>query len=249
MENIAGHAKITPPSERRTMDPMADSRLPELPLRTTVSDLEHVYSELKKAIMMGEFEPGQKLKLAELAQAFGTSQMPVREALGRLASAGALEAAQRRSMVVPSADVARLRAILSLRIDLEGQSVRLAMQTEREGLLDRLTRANAIMDVEAARPNPSIKAYLAANHAFHFAIYTASGNRDLVDLIEILWMRYGPLLNLLRRSDVSFFWHARHAQLINAVKSDDPDAAVAALTADLEEAASLIASHRQTALS
>lgn len=224
---------------------MADSRLPDLPARTAVSDLEHVYSELKKAIMMGEFEPGQKLKLAELAEAFRTSQMPVREALGRLASAGALEAAQRRSMVVPSADVARMRAILALRIDLEGKAVRLAMQTGREGLLDHLTRANAVMDVEAARPNPSIKAYLAANHAFHFAIYTASGNCDLVDLIEILWMRYGPLLNLLRRSDVSFFWHARHAELINAVKAGDPDAAVAALTADLEEAASLITSRRQ----
>lgn len=226
---------------------MADSRLPELATRTTISDLEHVYCELKQAIMMGEFEPGQKLKLAELAEAFGTSQMPVREALGRLASAGALESAQRRSMVVPTADVARMRAILALRIDLEGKAVRLAMQSGREGLLDRLTRANAVMDVEAARPTPSIKAYLAANHTFHFAIYTASDNRDLVDLIEILWMRYGPLLNLLRRSDVSFFWHAHHADLINAVKVDDPDAAVAALTADLEEAASLIVSHRQTA--
>lgn len=244
MQAVAPFSQITPPTDRRTTDIMADSRLPDLATRMTVSDLDHVYSELKKAIMMGEFEPGQKLKLAELAEAFGTSQMPVREALGRLASAGALESAQRRSMVVPMADFERLRAILSLRIDLEGQAVRLAMQSGRDGLLARLTRANAIMDVEAARPTPSIKAYLAANHAFHFAVYTASGNRDLVDLIEILWMRYGPLLNLLRRSDVSFFWHARHAELINAVKANDSEAAVAALTADLEEAAILIAAQR-----
>jgi DNA-binding GntR family transcriptional regulator len=222
---------------------MADSKLPELPVRPSGSDLEHVYTELKKSIMMGEFEPGQKLKLAELAQAFGTSQMPIREALGRLATAGALEAAQRRSMVIPAADLDRLRGILALRIDLEGKATRLAIAHGREALLDRLTRANAIMDVEAARPTPSIKSYLAANHAFHFALYTASGNRDLVDLIEILWMRYGPLLNLLRRSDVAFFWHAHHADLINAVKSGDAEAAVSALTADLEEAASLIAQY------
>lgn len=226
---------------------MADSKLPELTARTPVSDLEHVYSELKKAIMMGEFEPGQKLKLAELAEAFGTSQMPVREALGRLASAGALETAQRRSMVIPSANMDRLRAILDLRIELEGKAVRLAMQAGREGLLDRLTRANAVMDVEVARPTPNIKSYLAANHAFHFALYNASRNRDLVDLIEILWLRYGPLLNLLRRSDVSFFWHARHAELISAVKANDAGGAVAALTADLEEAASLITLNRQAA--
>ena len=78
------------------------------------------------------------------------------------------------------ADQARLRAILSLRIDLEGNAVRLAMQSGRDGLLDRLTRANAIMDVEAARPNPSIKAYLAANHAFHFCLYEASAAPVLV---------------------------------------------------------------------
>lgn len=226
---------------------MADIKLPELRARPSDSDLERVYSELKKAIMMGEFEPGQKLKLAELALAFGTSQMPVREALGRLATAGALESAQRRSMVIPSANIERLRTILALRLDLEGKAVRLAMKDGRDGLLDRLTLTNAIMDVEAARPSPSIKTYLAANHAFHFAIYTASGNRDLVDLIEILWLRYGPLLNLLRRSDVSFFWHAHHADLINAVKAADTEAAVAAITADLEEAASLIARHCQAA--
>lgn len=226
---------------------MADIKLPELRARPSNSDLERVYSELKKEIMMGEFEPGQKLKLAELAQAFGTSQMPVREALGRLATAGALESAQRRSMVIPSASIERLRTILALRFDLEGKAVRLAMKDGRDGLLDRLTLTNAIMDVEAARPSPSIKTYLAANHAFHFAIYTASGNRDLVDLIEILWLRYGPLLNLLRRSDVSFFWHAHHADMINAVKAADTEAAVAAITADLEEAANLIARHCQAA--
>ena len=133
MQAVAQLVQITPPTDRRTTDIMADSRLPDLATRMTASDLDHVYSELKKAIMMGEFEPGQKLKLAELAEAFGTSQMPVREALGRLASAGALESAQRRSMVVPTADFARLRAILSLRIDLEGNAVRLAMQSGRDG--------------------------------------------------------------------------------------------------------------------
>ncbi len=225
---------------------MDDSRPPEAAHLSNISELERVYSALKRAIMMGEFEPGQKLKLADLAQTFGTSQMPVREALGRLATAGALESEKRRSMVIPAANMARLRSILDLRIDLEGKAVRRAIFNRPEGLLDQLAQANALMDVEAARPSPSIKAYLAANHAFHFAIYTASGNLDLVDLIEILWMRYGPVLNLLRRSDVTFFWHARHAELISAVKENDPEAAVAALTADLEEASRLVASQRQT---
>ncbi len=45
---------------------------------------EHVYGALRDQLMRGGFEPGQKLKIAELAQAFGTSAMPVREALNLL---------------------------------------------------------------------------------------------------------------------------------------------------------------------
>jgi DNA-binding GntR family transcriptional regulator len=199
-----------------------------------------VYNALKKSIMMGEFEPGQKLKLADLAEVFGTSHMPVREALGRLATAGALEWAQRRSMAVPPADAGRLQSILSLRLDLEEKAVRLALARKSPGLLDRLLHANQVMDEEAASPTPRIRIYLAANHDFHFSLYSASGNADLVDLIEILWMRYGPLLNLLRKADAPFFWHGHHADLINAIRADDTEAAVAALQADLRDAATLI---------
>ena len=53
-------------------------------------------------------------------------------------------------------------------------------------------------------------------------------------------MRYGPLLNLLRKSNAPFFWHGHHADLIAAVKVADLEGAAAALTADLKDAASLI---------
>lgn len=219
---------------------MASSKLPDLPPRERVSDLEHIYTALKKSIMMGEFEPGQKLKLGELSEIFGTSQMPVREALGRLATAGALEWAQRRSMLIPAADAARLKSILSLRIDLEGKAVRLAVERGGSELAKKLEKANRVMDAEAAAATPRIRAYLAANHDFHFTFYAASANPDLVDLIEILWMRYGPLLNLLRKSDAPFFWHGHHDEMIRAVRTGDADAAVAALEADLNDAATLI---------
>ena len=220
---------------------MANSQLPDLPPRQKMSDLEHVYGALKKSIMMGEFEPGQKLKLADLAEVFKTSHMPIREALGRLATAGALEWSQRRSMAIPPAEIERLEAILALRIELEGNATRQAILINSRDLLDRLVKANSMMDTEAASKSPRIRHYLAANHEFHFALYSASKNKDLVDLIEILWLRYGPLLNLLRKPDVPFFWHGHHVDIINAIKARDADAAVAALNADLNEAASLIA--------
>lgn len=225
---------------------MPESRLPDLKPRESISDIEHVYSELKRSIMMGEFEPGQKLKLAELSRAFGTSHMPIREALNRLVVARALEAAPRRSMSVPLADAKRLADLLTLRTDLESKALRLAMRGDRSSLADKLATVNDQIDSEAAKRRPSARTYLALNHKFHFTIYRACENDDLTNLIELLWMRYGPLLYLLRRTSLSFSGHYHHAELIDAFRNNDPDAAVAALLADLNDAASTISDYLQS---
>ena len=62
---------------------------------------ERVYSALREKLMRGGFAPGQKLKLAELARAFGVSAMPVREALNRLTAERALESLPNRTVRVP----------------------------------------------------------------------------------------------------------------------------------------------------
>src|SRR3569833_2179012 len=68
--------------------------------RETVQD--RVYSVLRDRLMRGGFEPGQKLKIAELATALGTSAMPIREALNRLAAERAIDSLRNRSVRVPA---------------------------------------------------------------------------------------------------------------------------------------------------
>lgn len=209
--------------------------LPEVRSRRPLSDLEYVYQELKQSCMIGEFEPGQKLTLPVLAEAFGTSQMPIREATNRLIAARAMEAPPRRSLCMPEATVERLESLLPLRLLLEGEATCRAAEVAGAPLAEELQAINDDLDVLAEKDD--IKAYLRQNQNFHFTLYRACGNDDLIDLIELLWMRYGPLMNIVRSGVLSETGHLNHALVIQAIRHRDREAAAAAIRADISDAA------------
>lgn len=209
--------------------------LPKFEARRPISDLEHVYNELKQSFMIGEFAPGQKLPLPDLAEAFGTSQMPIREATNRLIVARAIEALPRRSLRVPEATVERLDSLLPLRLHLEGEATRLAVEAGCKPLAAELQSINAEMYSKV--PKEDMKSYLRLNQQFHFKVYQQCGNGDLVDLIELLWMRYGPMMNIVRSGTLSRTGQVRHAEVIDAIKKGNAERAAAAMRADILEAA------------
>ena len=212
--------------------------LPQFAARRPVSDLEYVYGELKQSFIIGEFAPGQRLTLPELAAAFGTSQMPVREAANRLTVARAIEAMPRRSLRVPEATAAQLDALLPLRLQLEGEAARLATSSPKPGLARELAEIDAQMRAVDAREDT--RTYLRLNQSFHFTLYKACGNDHLVDLIELLWMRYGPLMSIVRSGVLSATGRQRHGEIVAAVLKGDADLAATALRADIAEAAASI---------
>jgi DNA-binding GntR family transcriptional regulator len=221
-------------SETATKD---KAKLPDLKKRSFVSDLDHVYSQLKQSMMVGEFVPGQKFKLAELAEAFGTSHMPVREALNRLAVVRAVETAPRRTPSIPQANKKRLRDLLSLRVNLECEAAGLALAMDDGPLAKALQSINDRMDAEGAKPEPSIRKYLELNQRFHFKLYEGCENPELLNLIELLWMRYGSLLNLISSGGTLTFKHSQHNEIIKAVSTRDKELLDAALSSDLTSAA------------
>ena len=212
--------------------------LPEFEARRRSSDLEYIYDALKQSFMIGEFVPGQRVTLPVLASAFGTSQMPIREATNRLVVARALEALPRRSLRVPQATTARLDALLPLRLQLEGEATRLATRPGSRPLAAQLKKINDEMYGRAALKD--VKSFLRLNQRFHFTLYENCGNSDLVDLIELLWMRYGPLMNVVHNGVLSHTGKERHLELIAAVRDEDPAKASAAIRADIAEAAAQI---------
>jgi DNA-binding GntR family transcriptional regulator len=206
--------------------------------RETVQD--RVYSVLRDRLMRGGFEPGQKLKIAELASALGTSAMPVREALNRLAAERAIESMPNRSVRVPSLSKESLRDLMEARFAIEGLAVARAaanMDEETLATLGEFITAQSETDAEHVS-----EASAEQNRAFHFAIYRKSGSAVLLPIIESLWLQFGPYLRVAsERFDgrdgrgTNF-----HVEIVAALARGDDKAARRALESDIGRAFELV---------
>src|SRR6201996_6292608 len=215
---------------------------PELGLarieRETVQ--ERVYGVLRDRLMRGGFEPGQKLKIADLANALGTSAMPVREALNRLTAERAIESMPNRSMRVPALSRESLRDLMEARFAIEGLAVARAaanMDAPTLELLRKLITAQSEKDAEHVSEESAEQ-----NRAFHFAIYRQSGSSVLLPIIESLWLQFGPYLRVAserfdgREGRGTNF----HIEIVEALARGDGKAARAALESDIGRAFDLV---------
>ncbi len=201
---------------------------------------ERVYGALRDQFMRGGFEPGQKLKIADLAGALGTSAMPVREALNRLAAERAVEALPNRSMRVPSLSKNALRDLMETRFAVEGLAVARAaasMTPETLTHLRELIAAQSETDAEHIS-----EASARQNRAFHFTIYRQSGSTVLLPIIESLWLQFGPYLRVAserfdgREGRGTHF----HVEMVEALARGDAKAARKALESDIGRAFELV---------
>ena len=215
----------------------SDKVLPFRPVsRETVQ--ARVHQRLVAMILDGEIEPGQSVTITALAEAFGVSAMPVREALHRLIAAGALTNIAGRSVGIPPLSVERLVDLKRVRIEIEGLAAEWAARNATSAMLARLDAMIATMSRFAA--DDAAKSFLPANREFHFAVYAASGSEALLSIIENLWLQIGPYLSLLRGSGNWRVANRQHQLLREALGHTDGAAARAAVHADIEEAASIL---------
>lgn len=148
---------------------------------------EQVLSQLRELIISGELAPGARIDQGDLAQRFGVSVVPVREALARLQSSGLVRIVPHRGVFVEAISADELVDIYNVRELLEEHAARLAAEhlTERDLLaLDQIYE-----QMTAAGDASDFDAYLALNRAFHFTIYRAAGRAYLLQIIEQLWDR------------------------------------------------------------
>jgi DNA-binding GntR family transcriptional regulator len=201
---------------------------------------ERVYGVLRDRLMRGGFEPGQKLKIAELARALGTSAMPVREALNRLAAERAIEAMPNRSVRVPSLSKECLQDLMETRFAVEGLAVARAASNMNGTTLATLRQFIAAQSETDAEHISEASAE--QNRAFHFAIYRQSGSAVLLPIIESLWLQFGPYLRVAserfdgREGRGTNF----HVAIVDALARGDGRAARAALESDIGRAFNLV---------
>ncbi|WP_137387873.1 GntR family transcriptional regulator [Rhodoligotrophos defluvii] len=209
-----------------------DLRQPE---RVTLND--RVYSELRRLIISGRLRPGQSISIRALANVINVSPMPVRSALQRLVTEGALDVQPNRAFALPVLTPEDFREIADVRATVEGFAAERAVPNLGEEDVAFLREINRQM-FEAG--NAGQENYLELNRQFHFHIYNASKMPRLLRFIETLWLQIGPLLNLVAaREDIPIGLQAHHA-MVAAVAAKDAAAARAAVERDILDAAKVI---------
>ena len=228
-------------SPRITKIPTAIAQIGPLE-RITLGDRVHM--ELRELLMSGELAPGQKMSLRSVAETLGVSIMPVREAVSRLVSDQSLEVLPNRAVRVPLMSRARFRELTAVRLAVEGFAAEEAARSRTTADLMAMRRFEEVFQVEARKLNPQASQAVRANKELHFAVYRATGLPTLVGIIEGLWLKIGPVLNLdlkasperLRTGGAA----ERHRRLVLAVEAGDGTAARLALRDDIQLAASFI---------
>ncbi|MFC3141101.1 GntR family transcriptional regulator [Psychromarinibacter halotolerans] len=215
---------------------MADVKLKPVRSRQTVQD--QVYAQLREALVSGAFEAGQGFTIPALADSFGTSHMPVREALRRLAAENALRISSTGTATVPPLDIEELHKICEVRLVLEPAAARLAFG--RMDASDIAALKEILVAHQRTGETGDIVEMLAANRAFHFHIYTATGNEVLVSQIENLWLRSGPYVRYLSdrmgdllRTSYKSGYTSHHEDMLAALESGDEAGFVQAMTEDV----------------
>jgi DNA-binding GntR family transcriptional regulator len=204
--------------------------------------LPHLVAErLRMAIFDGVFKAGEWLRQERLAQEFGVSQMPVREALKELAAEGLVEHVPYRGVRVMAYSADDVNDLYAMRAFLEGRAAGVAAEritAEELGKLRELSKRMATLLDPA-----EITAYREANREFHRIVYTASRRSYLIRTLNQMWAALPTMLlgsfagtatePLPARDDRDL---AEHNAIIAALAARDALAAEAAMSAHIAEA-------------
>lgn len=197
-----------------------------------------VYRALRFRLATGKIVPGVRLSTRGLAQELGVSQMPVREALSRLAAEGAIEIRQRRKIIITPMTPDRFADVLRCRVLLEPEAARLALPALDEARQQQMKRFDAHMD--AALETGDVSAYMEANYNFHFTLYRAQERRTLNQLIETLWLQFGPYMRVVYGRFGTANLPDQHRVAMDAITRGDAAALGEAIRRDIEDGMGLI---------
>ena len=190
------------------------------------------YALILEAIDSHTYKPGDRLVESELADRFGVSRTPIREALQRLETQNLLTR-DGRSLIVASLDHNQLAELYVVRGELEGLAARLAARhatPEEVGVLrDMLAQDHALVDDPAALSR--------ANRRFHKQIHLASHNRFLVQQLDLVHRSMALLATSSLAAEGRIAGTlAEHARIVEAIADGDGDAAYQALRDHISKA-------------
>lgn len=178
-----------------------------------------IYREIRRSIIMGHRDPGERLDLERLSRSFGTSVTPVRDALQMLSQEGLVTIKPRSGYFVTHVTLKQLRDLLDLREILEVASVERAAARITEEQILELEQVHAGY---AGDGDESYERYMDENRRFHCLIAQASGNQELAKALGHLHDQLVRFMVLIRMGDTL---EPRHGRIIGVLRSHDVAAA------------------------
>lgn len=194
-----------------------------------------VYQEIRSALMNGQYVPGDRLRISDLAENLGTSPTPVREAIFRLVSEQALQMTAATAITVPELAPETVSEIQFIRRLMEGASAEIAATKVTPREIESLRNTHEQF-IKYLPTNPREAARL--NRNFHFELVAIAHLPNLYGILESLWVRMGPLLNIffhteLQANRTDLQNHA-HYRVLRGLERHDPVETSDAIQEDIQ---------------
>lgn len=162
------------------------------PTPESLATRQGVYESLCDALTKGQFVPGEKLTLRQIAGDLGVSLTPVREALQLLVANGVLEMEPNRSVRIPLMTRAKVLELRDIRLALEGMAAEKATQSITAEEIAQLERVSA--EIMVARHSGDEALDRLKLREFWFILFSAARLPQLTSMIKSLWLQTGPYM-------------------------------------------------------
>lgn len=181
---------------------------------------ERILETIRDAIMSGSLKPGEKVAEPELAERFGISRTPIREAFRQLESEGYLTVIPRKGAVVASFSPRDVEEFYAIKSILEGYAARRACEKLTSRELDKLSAINN--KLRQLADEGDIKHFFKVHNDFHELFIKSANNEKLHDMINSLVKKFQRLrvesLSKPGRMHVSV---DEHDKIIEAFRNKD----------------------------
>lgn len=185
---------------------------------------DEVIRLIEEEIISGVLPPGTRLDEVQLAQRYGLSRTPLREALAQLAASGMVESQPRGGTFVTKLGIKSILECLAMTAEIEGIAAEWAARRMTADEIAELTKLHQACETAHARGDAD--AYFIANRRFHGAIYAGAHNRYVAETANFLFLRAAPYRRLqLRQPGRISSSFSEHGAIVEAITGRDGDTA------------------------
>lgn len=201
-------------------EPMREEADPLIPIESAA---EQVASDLRRRILAGEIVPGERIRQEEVAERFGVSRLPVREALRMLEAEGLTELETKKSARVPMLDMHQVSLMYQMREKLEPLALTESIPNLTDAQINRLDELQHRIEKDE-----DLQHFLDLDRELHLSSYAGCDSDQLIGAVTRLWnstQYYRRAFMMYSGPRRRWVVNAEHALLLDAIRRRDVVAA------------------------